>query len=97
MTVGIAFSITLGHGSTFGHGVCLYFLLSITGYVFTITLGHGVNDVVMIFGHGYVLLTNVRGMFLVFVPVMGASKTITNDDNSGPKGPWESEGGIVSI
>ena len=86
MTVGIAFSITLGHGSTFGHGVCFYSKMSITGYVFTITLGHGVNVVVMISGHGYAFITNVRGMFLLFGPVMVAIKTITNDENSGPEG-----------
>ena len=65
--------------------------------MFTITLGVGVNVVVTIFGHGYVLITNVRGMFLVFVPVMGASKTIADDDNGGPEGPWASERDIVSI
>ena len=68
-----------------------------TGYVFTMTLGHGENVVVIIFVHGYVFITNVRGMFLVFVPVMRASKTITEDDNCGPERPWASEGGIVSI
>jgi len=61
------------------------------------TLGHGENIVVIIFGHGYAFITNVRGMFLSLVLVMGTIKTISNDENGGPEGPGASQGCIVSI
>ena len=61
------------------------------------TLGHGENIVVIIFGHGDVFMTNVRGILLSFVLVMGAIKPIRNDENGGPEGPGASQGGIVSI